>query len=545
MRINRRAFAVLGIVAAAACSGIANAQAALLQRGATPSQPAAPAVVVAAPDSPRASYENFARLGNAGDWDAAAQYLSLTPQDSARGAILARRLKLVLDQRLSLTSLSLSPLSHGDTTDGDYETDRVGVIPGPNGLPASVTLRRENTGTPTRWVFTNSTVGMTDFWFSNLSAPWLRDRLPPRLMTEGPMHVLLWQWIGLLIALPFLFLLSMTLSWFLRGVLRRIVARTATDWDDKLLERMRGPFRLWIGALAAGPVLALLDLNTRVAGMLDATGRGLVMIAFFWALLRVIRLVQDQLVHAAWSEGQTQTRTLVPLLGNFLRVTLAILALLVALSQFGYQVTSLLTGLGIGGIAIALALQKTLENFFGSVSLAGDKAFQVGDFVRVGTLEGTIERIGLRSTSFRTKERTIVRVPNGRLSEERIETFGARDRILFDVDLGITYDTSPDALTTIRNEIEARLRAEPKIWPDQVQVHVIGFADSSITLRARAWFETTEQAEFLNIRHRVLLEFMKIVERHGSSFAFPTRTVHHVMDGALPPGVVPLTPLDS
>ena len=130
-------------------------------------------------------------------------------------------------------------------------------------------------------------------------------------------------------------------------------------------------------------------------------------------------------MNAAWSNGQTQARTLVPLLGNFLRVTLAILALLVALSQFGYQVTSLLAGLGIGGIAVALAGQKTVEHLFGSVSLAADKAFRVGDFVRVGTLQGTVERIGLRSTSFRTIDRTIVRVPNGRLAEERIETFGA------------------------------------------------------------------------------------------------------------------------
>ena len=143
----------------------------------------------------------------------------------------------------------------------------------------------------------------------------------------------------------------------------------------------------------------------------------------------------------------------------------------------------------------------------------------------------------MRSTSFRTRERTIVRVPNGRLAEERIETFGARDRIYFNVDLGITYDTSADALKSIRVEIEARLRAEPKIWPDQVQVHVIGFGDSAITLRARAWFETIDYNEFLDIRHRVLLEFMQIVARHGSSFAYPTRTVHHIWDGdGQPPG---------
>lgn len=517
------------------------AQLGLLKPGAASAPAATQVIVNTEVDSPRASYENFARLAQDGDWDKAAAYLALAPEQVSRGAELARRLKLVLDQRLELVSASLSPASPGDTTDGDFEHDRIGIIPGPSGLPEPVVMTRVNEGGLARWVFSGSTVGATDYWFSRLGAPWLRDRLPPTFMREGPLHVLLWQWIGLAIAVPLLFLLSIGISWLFRGVLGRIAARTETEWDNRLLERLRGPFRLWIGAVAATPMLGLLDLNTRVSGMLDATARGLVLLALFWALLRVIRLAQDHLVSAAWSQGQTQARTLVPLLGNFLRVTLAILALLVALAQFGYPVTSLLAGLGIGGIAVALAGQKTVEHLFGSVSLAADKAFRVGDFVRVGTLEGTVERIGLRSTSFRTQERTIVRVPNGKLAEERIETFGARDRIFFRVDLGVTYDTSPEVLTQIRAEIESYVRQEPKIWPDQIQVHVIGFGDSAINLRVSAWFLTTEYEEFLDIRSNVLMEFMRIMDRHGSSFAYPTRTVHHVMQGATPvPGTHPV-----
>ena len=529
---------VTSVIAAMAwCTTVVSdlpAQLGLIKQGGAHAPPASQVIVKTEADSPRASYENFARLGVDGDWDKAAAYLALSPEQVSRGAELARRLKLVLDQRLELVSASISSASMGDTTDGDFEHDRIGVIPGPSGLPEPVLMMRVDEGGLARWVFSGSTVGATDYWFGRLGAPWLRDRLPPAFMREGPLHVLLWQWIGLLIAVPFLFLLSIGISWLLRGVLGRIAAKTDTDWDDRLLETLRGPFRLWIGAVAATPVLGILDLNTRMAGLLDSTARGLVLLSLFWALLRVIRLAQDHLVSAAWSHGQTQARTLVPLLGNFLRVTLAIFALLVALSQFGYPVTSLLAGLGIGGIAVALAGQKTVEHLFGSISLAADKAFRVGDFVRVGTLEGTVERIGLRSTSFRTHERTIVRVPNGKLAEERIETFGARDRIFFRVDLGVTYDTSPEVLAQIRVEIESHLRNEPKIWPDQIQVHVIGFGDSAINLRVSAWFLTTEYPEFLEIRNNVLIEFMRIVARHGSSFAYPTRTVHHVMEGPAP-----------
>jgi MscS family membrane protein len=296
---------------------------------------------------------------------------------------------------------------------------------------------------------------------------------------------------------------------------------------------------LWAAALAATPLFALLQLNPRVDGFLEDLSRGLWLIALFWGLLRLIRIVQTRLQNAAWETGQgAQARTLVPLLGNFLRVTLAIIALLVALAQFGYPVGTLLAGLGIGGIAVALAAQKTVEHLFGSVSLAADKAFRVGDWVRAGTTEGEVQRIGLRSTSFRTMDRTVVRVPNGRLADERIETFGERDRILLRTDLDVTFDTTPEQLTQIRDALEAALRAHPHIWQETVRVNIVAFTDSAIRLNVVSWFQTTDWNEFLRIRHDMLLQFVQIIREKGSSFAFPSRTVYHVTQPGQPPAPV-------
>ena len=335
---------------------------------------------------------------------------------------------------------------------------------------------------------------------------------------------------GLAIAIPLLLLVAYLLDATFRSVLLRLVARTETNWDDELLDGLRRPFRLWVVALAITPIVELLQINVRVASFINAAARGLVLLAIFWGLLRLIRLAQKRMEANAFAHGQVQARTLIPLLGNFLRVTLTIVALLVALAQFGYPVGTLLTGLGIGGIAIALAAQKTVEHLFGSVSLAADKAFRVGDFVRAGGIEGSVERIGLRSTSFRTNERTVVRIPNGKLADERIETFGERDRMLLRSDLDLTYETTPTQLETIRAEVEAALRQHPKIWAETVLVHVVAFTDSSIRINVMAWFQTTNHPEFLRIRHEMYLEFMRIIERNGSSFAFPTRTLHVVGD---------------
>lgn len=494
------------------------------------------------PASPRAAVRDFMRLSNAGDWTAAADYLVVSADERERASVLARRLKSVMDQRLALDLNSLSPSVAGDTTDGDREGDRIGVIIGAEGREEPLRLVRLS-GTPVRWAFSRATVSSIDAWYDALGAPWVRERVPASLLHEGPLNVYWWQWIGIGIALPILVLVAWLLEAVLRRVLARIAARTVTTWDDLLLVHLRGPFRLWAAAVVAEPLLSVLALNARVAAFLGAVTRGMVLLAFFWALLQVIRIAQSRLESAASATGQdTQARTLVPLLGNLLRVILTVVGLLVALSQFGYPVGTLLAGLGIGGIAVALAAQKTMEHLFGSVSLAADKVLRVGDWVKTGSgTEGAVERIGLRSTSIRTMERTIVRVPNGRLADDRVETFSARDRILFRTDLDLTYDTSREALARIRDEIEALLRAHPNTWPDVVRVNITAFTDSAIRMNILMWVHTTDFEAYLRIRHDLFLEFIRIVEAQGSSFAFPSRTVYHVRQDADPhrPGFPP------
>jgi MscS family membrane protein len=488
---------------------------------------------VTSPGSPRAAVETFLRLAEARDWEGASAYLALNASQRARGAELARELKAVIDQRLVLDPEALSPLAVGDTTDGDLLGDRVGIVRGPDSHEEPVRLVRQPRDPEVGWVFSSATVGRIDGWFEELGASWLRDRLPRALRREGWAHLYYWQWLGVLAALPALLLVGWAASTVGRFLLTRLARRTATEWDDLILEHIPGPFRLAVAALVAGPLLGVLALNARATAFVGDARRGALLLALFWGVLRVITVAQRRIVSAAWLGGQeAEARTLVPLLGNILRVVVGAGALLAALAQFGYPGGTLLAGLGIGGIAVALAAQKTVEHLFGSVSLAADRAFRVGDWVRAGTTEGTVERIGLRSTSLRTFERTVVRIPNGRLADERIETFGERDRILLRTDIDLTYDTPAAAVDRVRAAIEGTLRAHPLIWEESVRVHVIAFTESAVRLRVMAWFRTTEWEQFLMIRHTLLLTFLQVVEREGSSFAFPSRTVYHVQQGS-------------
>lgn len=366
-------------------------------------------------------------------------------------------------------------------------------------------------------------------------ALWMKERLPEALMVRGPLDLAYWQWIGAALAVVLAVTLASIVALGMRAVVHMVTQRTETEWDDLIVNRVRGPFIVWLTGMLFSPLVGMLDLPVRAGKWVSAGTRGVVLAALFWLAMRIISVVQDQLLNGRWAAEQVQARTLIPLLGRFVRVTLVVVAVLVVLSQFGYPVGSLLAGIGIGGVALALASQKTVEHLFGSVSLAADQAFRVGDFVRIGELEGTVERIGLRSTSVRTLKRTVVRIPNGRLADERIETFGERDRFLFDHDIGVEYSTTPDQLEALTAAIERTLRAEPTLWPDTVIVRVIRLADSGIVLRIRAWFEVPELAVFLEVQHRLLLAIMRDVKAAGTAFAFPSVSVYSVGDAV--PGV--------
>lgn len=506
------------------------AQFPLLRRASTLAQldSVAQARARVSPESPRASVTTFLELAKAHDYEGASQYLELSAAQRVRGAELARRLRDVLDQRLWIAMDQVSPLTVGDTTDGSVDFDRLGVVPGVTGLPEAVMLRRFSGDQITRWQFDQQTVRNIDGWWADLPDAWLRGRIPEPLLAEGPFSVYYWQWLGMLAAIVASVVFATLFALALRSLLALVTARSASEWDDMLVSRVRGPFRLWLVGMLSTPLFGMLGLNARIAGLASDTSRGIVLAAFFWAALRVISMVQDRLLLGPWAAGQPQARTLVPLLTRFLRVSVVLFALLVVLSQFGYPVGTLLAGLGLGGVALALASQKTIEHMFGSVSLAADKAFRVGDMVRVGTIEGTVERIGLRSTSLRTLGRTVVRIPNGKLAEEPIETFGERDRFLLQHDLGVTYGTTPAKIRRIVERIEALLHAQPGVWTESLFVRTVGFADSAITLRVRAWFELPDYVTFLDMQHEVLLACMEIIQEEGSSFAFPSRTIYNV-----------------
>ncbi len=312
----------------------------------------------------------------------------------------------------------------------------------------------------------------------------------------------------------------------LLALLERAVRRTAVTWDDSLLERLSGPMRggciLAIGSIAR-PWFALGPRGH------DVTGQALLaasVILLFWFLLRIVDVGRAAVEDRPWARDNPSSRSVLSIGSRTLKALLFALGLLTMLASLGVPITSMVAGLGIGGLAVALAAQKTIENLFGTYSIGLDQPFREGDFVKVGDLLGTIEAIGLRSTRLRTLDRTTVLIPNGQLADARTESYTARDRIRLACTIGLVYETTAAQVRRIRADMEALLRDHPQIWPDTVVVRFKELAAYSLDLEVMAWFQTTEWSEFQVIREEILLGFMEIVERNGSSFAFPSRTIH-------------------
>jgi MscS family membrane protein len=479
--------------------------------------------------------QEFFALARAGKFAEAARYLDV-PED-ADATTLARHLKAVLDRHLWVDVDVLSAAPMGDPDDKlPPGVDELGKIAGPEKTQEPVRIVRKQAPEGHRWVFSRRTSERIGAWYSALRDRWFIENMPPALLHPGPRDLLLWQWLALPLLLFLAWGVGRTLNWVTQLVLGRLAARTSGTWDDALLVRLRRPIRLLWALIALEIILPWLALYEPAEAFLRKILRALLVITFFWGLLRSVDVIGDFLVnHWEKTKDAHGMRAIVPVAASILKIFVVAMGLIVILSEFGYPAASLITGLGVGGVALALAAQKTVENLFGSVSIGVDKPFRVGDFVKVEDVAGTVELIGLRSTRIRTLDRTVITIPNGRLADMRIESFAPRDRIRLSFKLGLVYETTAAQMREVLEGIERSLREHPKIWSDSLVVRFESFGDSSLNIQVMAWFTTSDFNEFQLIRQEVLLQFMDVVEKAGTSFAFPTQTVHLAGDEKLPP----------
>lgn len=362
----------------------------------------------------------------------------------------------------------------------------------------------------------------------------MTDWIPEPLLELGPGGLAWWQWIAVATAIPLAIIVGRIVGGGLRIVVGRFTRRTETTLDDELTAAFMRPLRLFCTIAALRLCLPFVELPLHPAAIAHDILRALLAWGVVWSVLRTIDVSANRIGRAHWAIARPSSRAIILLFARVAKVVVVVIAVIGVLGSLGLPVSSVLAGLGIGGIALAFGAQKTVENLFGAVAIGVDQPLREGDFVRIESdVIGTVEAVGLRSSRIRTLDRTIVTLPNGKLADARIETFAPRDRCRFSTTLGLVYETSAAQLRAILAGLEKALRDHPQIWPDDIVVRFAGFGASSLDVEIVAYFATGDWGQYRGYRQEVLLAFMDVVETNGSSFAFPTQTVHVVQDAPL------------
>lgn len=363
--------------------------------------------------------------------------------------------------------------------------------------------------------------------------------LPHALRAMGPRGLMWWQWLALPLLAAGALVVGRVLGALTRSVLRRIAQRTPSEWDERWLARVAPALTaVWATAVAAF-ALPWVELPRGPAetgaSILAAAG----VFAVFWVLWRSVDTLVELIVERSWAAGDPSARSMLLVGGNLLKTAVLITGAVTTAATFGYPVTTVVAGLGIGGIAFAFGAQKTVEHLFGSIALATDQPCRVGDTVRVDGLVGQVEHIGARSTRLRTLDRTLVTIPNGRFADSQIESLTARDRIRLSTTIALAYGATEAQVRAAVTGIEAVLHAHPLVWPEVAVARLVSLGPTTIDVEVLCWFQTTDFEAFRSARQEVLLGAMRAVEASGARFAHLVPTVTSVTAPAAPPALPP------
>jgi MscS family membrane protein len=288
--------------------------------------------------------------------------------------------------------------------------------------------------------------------------------------------------------------------------------------DEGPVERVKNPFNLFVLALS---FYVYAPLFPSALGRLfwNQMAITLTVIGVGWLSVRLIDVFVERTVRGYHTTEASGRIAIARLGGQFSKGLIVVVGAAVILYNAGINLTAVLTGLGVGGIAIAFAAQKTLENLFGGVMIASDQPVRVGDFCRAGEYSGTVENIGLRSTRIRTVDRTVVSVPNGQFSVMSLENFAMRDKIRFSHTIGLRCDTSADQLRYALGEILKMLHEHPKVEGSSARVRLVALKSSALELELFAYVMATSWETFLEVQEEMLLRIIEIVEASGTAFA--------------------------
>jgi MscS family membrane protein len=502
-----------------------------------PSQAAAPAVHEQSNDdpfgrsTPRGTVLGFIKAASSDDYDTAVQYLD-TRQHGQLARKLAQQLKEVLDRDASIDLARLSRKPEGSQANPEkLNEEHVGSTSAATGnLP--IRLTRVKLGDePPVWLFSAATLAQIPDAHDNLTDLSPTEQKLPGWLQARFLTVPIWRWLVLIAAIPLVLFIASWLNKLFHPIFMKFARRVAGDKVAEHVQSIHPPLRL----LLIGIVLFI--FGTYLPSVLSRAiwrnvGLVVIVIGVTWFFTRIIGGFTQLYVARLKRLQSTDKIALAGLIGRLSQIGAVIIGALVLLDMRGINLTAVLTGLGIGGLAVAFAAQKTLENLFGGIMIISDRPIRIGDQCKIGLVEGNVLDIGLRSTRIRTPERTIVTIPNGQLSIMNVENFTLRDKYRFYHVLTLRYDTTAAQMQAVLGGIRRLFEDDPGVETPTARVNFIAIRSFSDDIEISAYIFAENPVRFYEAQEALLLKILGVVESAGAEFSLPTQVTKIV--GAVP-----------
>jgi MscS family membrane protein len=480
-------------------------------------------------ETPQSSAIAFLQACHNKDYRRASRYLDLR-----RLAANAR-----LDQGVQLAA------QLGQALDADTRFDEAALSTQPDGAqrePVTTfsaggkTLQIDMNRVPLRpgvaaWLFSADSVAAIPQLARATSNSVVEKHLPGAMVGPRIFGTAAWQWVALAVAAVAAWVAARIACMLIVLLGLPLLHRAAPNVRRGNLADFLAPARLLVGSLAFRAAVAWIGPAPVVRKYLDHTVSLLFFAAVAWICMEVLDLGIARLSRTLQERHHTFAYSVMPLAARVSKVLVGVLAGITILSSWGYNTTALLAGLGVGGVAIALAAQKTIENLFGGVSVITDRPVVVGDFCKFGDRSGTVEDIGLRSTRLRTPERTLITVPNGAFASMTLENFSRRDKTWFHLILNLRRDTTPDQVRELLRTITDILQRTPETEAGNRPVRFTGVGTYSLDLEIGVYFTTTDDDELAPIQEELYLNILEAVQAAGTSLALPTQAYYSFSAG--------------
>lgn len=478
-------------------------------------------------ETPSGTVFGFLEAAQSGNYAIADQYLQMSAaRRQTEGEVTAQKLKAVMDSAFAGSLKHVSTQPEGTPQEGvPNDRQKLGTMASGDVEADLYLVRVTDPSAGKIWLIASDTLTKIPELYDQVEARKVETRLPGWAVKHQFAGMPLWQWFALVLLIPvaaaagwvLLVGLGIPLIWWARRHGQPEVAQ----WRS-----VSGPAWLLAATIAHRILAGYLGMPLLQRHYYEQVTTVAVIIGANWILWRVIRWFLHRVRTRALARGHGGTGSLMLLGERMVKAIVFMMAVFSILGVLGFNMSTALAGLGIGGLAIGFGAQKTIENLFGGVSVLGDEVIRVGEVCRFGDRTGTVEDIGLRSTRVRTEERTLLAIPNGTVATINVENLSRRDKILFKTVLGLHLNTSSEHLRYVLSEIWRVLQNHPKVEGKTVRVRLTELASTSINIELLCYVLTRDFNEFAEAREQLLLSIMNFVEDSGTSLASPSQTLY-------------------